>query len=125
MRFVDLDTLFTAHPETGDVGIRTDERAIKFAIKSLIMTDHFERPFQSAIGSPVKQLLFNLIGPNFNVMMQRAITDVITNYEPRVDVTGVVVNGRPDNNSVDININFVIKNTTKPLNVSVVLERTR
>ena len=125
MRFVDLDPSFIAHPETGDVGVRTDERAIKFAIKSLVMTDHFERPFQSAIGSPVKQLLFDLIGPNFNVMMQRAITDVITNYEPRVDVLGVVVRERSEQNSVDITINFRIKNTTKPLDVSVVLERTR
>lgn len=125
MRFVDLDPTFAPHPETGDVGIRTDERAIKLAVKSLVMTNHYERPFQSSIGSPVRQLLFDLMGPNFNIMMQRAITDVITNFEPRVDVLGVIVREKADNNSVDITINFKIKNTNKPLDVSVTLERTR
>lgn len=125
MRFADLDPVFAPHPETGDVGIRTDERAIKQAVKSLVLTNHYERPFQSEIGSPVRQLLFDLMGPNFVIMMKRAITDLITNFEPRVDVLDVIVNTRPDQNSVSITISFRIKNTTKPLDVSVVLERTR
>lgn len=125
MRFVDIDPTFAPHPETGDVGIRTNERAIKFAIRSLVMTNFYERPFRSDIGSPVRQLLFDLSGPNFNIMMQRAITDVITNFEPRVDVLNVAVNERPERHSVDITITFRIKNTTTPLDVSVTLERTR
>jgi len=125
MRFVDIDPSFIPHPETGDIGVRTDERAIKFAVKSLVMTNYYERPFRSSIGSPVKQLLFDLSGPNFNILMQRAITDVITNYEPRVDVLGVAVRVNPDAHSVNITITFRIKNTTKPLDVSVTLERTR
>lgn len=124
-RFVDLDAAFTAHPETGDVSVKTDERAIKFAVKSLVMTNYFERPFRSEIGSPIRQLLFDNIGPNFSILMQRAITDVITNFEPRVDVLNVDVNAQPDNNSVDIRITFRIKNTERPLDVSVTLERTR
>lgn len=125
MRFVDIDPSFAPHPETGDIGIRTDARAIKFAIKSLVMTNHYERPFQSAIGSPVKQLMFDLIGPNFTILMKRAITDVITNFEPRVDVLDVAVRELPDQHSVDIVVSFRIKNTTQPLDVSMTLERTR
>ena len=125
MRFIDLDATFSPHPETGDVGVRTNERAIKFAVKALVLTNHFERPFQSDIGSPVRQLMFDLMGPNFNIMMKKVITDVITNHEPRVDVLDVIVNSRPDANSVSITVIFRIKNTTKPLDVNIILERTR
>lgn len=125
MRFIDLDPNFSAHPETGDINVRTNERAIKFAVKALVLTNHFERPFRSEIGSPVRQLLFDLMGPNFNIMVKKVITDVITNHEPRVDVLDVVVNSRPDANSVSITIIFRIKNTTKPLDVNIILERTR
>jgi phage baseplate assembly protein W len=125
MRFIDLDPTFTPHPETGDVGVRTNERAIKHSIKSLVMTNHYERPFRSEIGSPVKQLLFDLMNPNFSILMKRSIIDLITNFEPRVDVTDVIIKERPDNHSVNININFVIKNTSTPLDISLVLERTR
>jgi phage baseplate assembly protein W len=125
MRFIDLDPTFTPHPETGDVGVRTNERAIKQSIKSLVMTNHYERPFRSEIGSPVKQLLFDLMNPNFSILMKRSIIDLITNFEPRVDVTDVIIKERPDNHSVNININFVIKNTSTPLDISLVLERTR
>ncbi len=125
MRFIDLDPNFSAHPETGDISVRTNERAIKFAVRALVLTNHYERPFQSEIGSPVRQLLFDLMGPNFNIMMKKVITDVITNHEPRVDVLDVVVNSRPDANSVSITIIFRIKNTTKPLDVNIILERTR
>lgn len=125
MRFIDLDPNFLAHPETGDISVRTNERAIKFAVRALVLTNHYERPFQSEIGSPVRQLLFDLMGPNFNIMMKKVITDVITNHEPRVDVLDVVVNSRPDANSVSITIIFRIKNTTKPLDVNIILERTR
>jgi len=105
--------------------VRTNERAIKFAVRALVLTNHYERPFRSEIGSPVRQLLFDLMGPNFNIMMKKVITDVITNHEPRVDVLDVVVNSRPDANSVSITIIFRIKNTTKPLDVNIILERTR
>lgn len=124
-KFVDLDAAFLPHPTTGDIGVRTDERAVKFAIKSLVMTNHYERLFHSEIGSPINQLLFENFGVNFSVILKRAITDVITNHEPRVDVLDVVVDEAPDNNRVYVSIIFRLKNTEKPIDVSITLTRTR
>lgn len=123
--FIDLDAAFQPHPTTGDIGIRTDERAIKFAVKSLILTNHYERLFHSEIGSPINQLLFENFGVNFSVILRQAIVDVITNHEPRVDVMDVVIDEAPDNNRVYITIVFKIKNTEKPIDVSITLTRTR
>lgn len=123
--FVDLDASFMPNPVTGDLTVRTDEQAVKFAIRSLILTNYFERPFQSSLGSPVGQLLFENIGPNFEIILEQSIKDVINNYEPRVDVLNIDVFAKEEYNEVYINIVFKIKNTEKPLDISVTLKRTR
>lgn len=123
--FTDLDATFTANPVTGDVSLRHDEKAIKFAIKALVMTSPFERPFHSEIGSPVRGLLFNNFGDSFEIVLREAISNLISNFEPRVDMLDVEVNPSHDNNRVYVKIIFAIKNTTQPLSVDVTLERTR
>ena len=123
--FIDFDPTFEAHPTTGDLLIRTDERAIKFAVKSLVMTQNFERPFHPELGTPIYRLLFDNFDDMFVITLRQAVTDVISIYEPRVTVMDVTVVPSYDNNSVSISIQFKIKNTERPLNVDVTLERTR
>ena len=123
--FSDLDLNFTAHPVTGDITRRYDENAIKASIKNLLLTRNFERPFHSEIGSPIRSLMFELPGPMFDVMLQRAIIDVINNFEPRVQIIDVRVNDAADLNSVYITLEFKIVNTERPITLDLALERTR
>ena len=123
--FVDIDANFTANPVTGDLTVRTDEQAIKFALRSLLLTNYFERPFHSNIGSPVNALLFENSGPNFKIILRQSIINTITNFEPRVDILDVKVDESPDNNRVYIMITFKIKNTERPIEVGLTLTRTR
>ena len=123
--FSDLDLNFTSHPVTGDITRRFDEDAIKQSVKNLLLTRNFERPFHSEIGSPIRQLLFDLPGPMFTVMLQRAITDVINNFEPRVDIIDVRVDDYSEANEVFITLEFKIVNTERPLTLELALERTR
>ena len=123
--FTDIDPSFEPHPTTGDLLIRTNERAIKFAVKSLVMTGNYERPFRSEIGTPIKRLLFENFDDMTTILIKESVADVITKYEPRVTVLSVEVQEKRDNNSIAITITFKIKNTETPLTVDVVLERTR
>lgn len=123
--FSDLDFNFQPHPVTGDLVVRYDENAIKQSLKNLIMTRNYERPFHSEIGSPVRELLFDLITPMTSLMVRRAIIDLVSNFEPRVVLTDVDVIASPENNSLYVSINFRIVNTEKPLTLDFVLERTR
>ena len=123
--FSDLDLNFTAHPVNGDITRRFDEDAIKQSVKNLLLTRNYERPFHSEIGSPVRQLLFDLPGPMFNVMLQRAVIDVITNFEPRVSIIDVRVDDYSDANEVYITLEFKIVNTERPITLDLALERTR
>lgn len=123
--FTDLDLNFTAHPVTKDITRRYDENAIKASVRNLLLTRNFERPFHSEIGSPIRALLFELPGPMFTIMMQRAIVDVITNFEPRIEIIDVRVVDASDNNAVYITLEFKIVNTERPLTLDLTLERTR
>lgn len=123
--FSDLDLNFTAHPVTGDITRRYDDNAIKQSVKNLLLTRNFERPFHSEIGSPIRQLLFDNPGPMFNVMLQRAVIDVINNFEPRVNIIDVRVDDYSDANEVYVTLEFTIVNTERPLTLELALERTR
>jgi phage baseplate assembly protein W len=123
--FSDLDLNFTKHPVTKDVVRKFDEEAIKAAIKNLVLTQNYERPFHSEIGSQIRGLLFEPATPMLNAMLKRAITNTIINFEPRVRLNDVVVTILPDNNEVYVSINFTIINTTRPVIVDLILTRTR
>jgi phage baseplate assembly protein W len=123
--FSDLDLNFIANPVTGDVSRKYDENAIKQAVKNLVMTNHYERLFHPEIGSQVTQLLFEPAGPLLDAMLTQAITNTITNHEPRVDLMQVSVSSNIDNNAVYVSITFKIINTTSPIVVNLTLQRTR
>ena len=123
--FTDIDPLFEPHPATGDLLIRSNERAIKFAVKSLVLTSNHERLFHSEIGTPIKRLLFENFDDMTTILIKESVADIITKYEPRVTVLSVGVQELRDNNTLNINILFKIKNTETPLSVDVILERTR
>ena len=123
--FSDIELNFIAHPITGDINIRYDDDAIKQSVKNLVLTHNYERPFHSDIGSPVHGLLFELSSPLLSISIKRIITDLIFNYEPRVNLTQVSVNISPENNSVNISIYFTILNTSTPITLDITLERTR
>ena len=69
--------------------------------------------------------MFELPGPMFDVMLQRAIIDVINNFEPRVEIIDVLVNDASDLNAVYVTLEFKIVNTERPITLDLALERTR
>lgn len=124
-QFSDLDLNFTAHPVTGDVAIRYDDDAIKASVKNLVLTQNYERAFHSEIGTPISGLLFELATPMLSSTLKRVVSDLIDNFEPRVNLTDVAVNTSLDNNSVYISIYFTILNTARPITLDLTLSRTR
>lgn len=124
-QFADLDLNFTPHPVTGDVGFKKDENAVKQAVKNLVLTQNFERPFHSEIGSSLRSLLFEPATPMTKEILRKTISDTITNFEPRVELIDVEIRYKLDDTAVDVRIIFKIVNTFTPIDVNLTLERTR
>lgn len=124
-QFADLDLNFTPHPVTGDVGFKKDVNAVKQAVKNLVLTQNFERPFHSEIGSSLRSLLFEPATPMTKEILRKTISDTITNFEPRVELIDVEIRYKLDDTAVDVRVIFKIVNTFTPIDVNLTLERTR
>lgn len=123
--YSDLDLDFIPHPTTGDVLIKTGNEAIKRSIRNLILTNFYDRPFRSYIGSSVQKMLFENIDQLTATTLQDAIINVITNYEPRVRITDLKVNVSADNNGFDVRMVYTIINSNLPVTINFFLERIR
>ena len=123
--FTDIDLRFIAHPVTGDVSTLSNDEAIKASVRNLVLTNFYERKFHPEIGSQITALLFEPSSFMLEVLIKTAITETIINFEPTVKLTDVIVSSSPDNNSIYVTIEFVIVNTTKPIVLTLSLERSR
>jgi phage baseplate assembly protein W len=95
------------------------------ALKNLILTGNYERPFHSEIGSPIRKLLFEPAYPMLGAMLKRTIQDVITSFEPRVNIIDIICVVASDDQTINVTIEFTILNTTAPITLDLTLQRTR
>ena len=123
--FKDLDLNFTLHPVKKDVSKHLNELAIINAVKNLVSTNFFERPFRPEIGSSVRSLLFENVDPLVAVRLERNIAETITNYEPRVSIKKIRARPSPDENSYAVSLTFSIINNPVPVTIDFFLERIR
>ncbi len=123
--FTDFDLSFTPNPGSGDIFTKRDVSSIKQSLRNLILTNHYERPFHPEIGCQVKALLFELFHPATKAAIEKAITDTIENFEPRVSLISVQVTDKSDLNAVDIRLEYSILNTQKIETLQMSLVRTR
>ena len=123
--YSDLDLDFTMNPTTGDVNILYGSQDIKRSVRNLVLTNYYERRFQSTLGSDVSSLLFELDTPLTSVYLQYAISGVINNFEPRVSLQDVTVSNSPDQNGFTVTINYIILNRNLPVTSTIFLERIR
>ena len=128
--YKDISLYFTKNPVTGDVTEVTDVQDIKRAVRNLVLTNRFDRPFHPEIASRVRESLFEMFTPVTINVIRNAITEILTIYEPRVFVTAVEVADPEfsymDQNTLPIKIFFTLQNAPETLEeVNVVLERIR
>lgn len=123
--FVDLDLSFSINPFTKDLYLKTDEDAVKTAVKHLVLTKNFERPFRPEIGTQVTSLLFENFTSAVKIAMERTIRQTIENFEPRVRIIDISVVEKPEEKDLVVTIVFALKNTDTPLTVSTLLSRVR
>jgi len=124
-RFRDIDLDFTRNAVTNDVNVVEDVVAIKRAVRNLVQTNFYERPFRPELGCGVKELLFENFTPMTKIFLQRKIEEVLLNYEPRIDLQNVAVDDDQDNNRLVVDIYFYIVGVPGPQRVSTFLQRVR
>ena len=124
-RYTDLNLMFAPHPYSKDILTRKNVDAIKSSIQNLILTKNYERPFHPEIGSQVNALIFENLVPATIIAIQRSITNVVQQFEPRATVLDVQIVDNSDSNAVDIEVTFTINNVALPVTVTTTISRVR
>ena len=123
--YVDIDLNFTVARST-DIAKKRGENAIKQALKILLLTGPAERLFHPELASGVRDLLFDIVTPTTAYELQTTIEEVINNFEPRVNLVGVVVSADPDEAAYNVSVEFSIVNQPSgSVQLNLFLERLR
>lgn len=120
----DIDFNFTMHPLSNDLSVKKDRRAVEQSMKSLVLTNFYERGFNVEIGANVKASLFENITSLTQQTIKDNITQVLTNFEPDVELVDVKVSKNGDN-SIVAEIFYNIFNDPEIRNVVIPLQRLR
>jgi phage baseplate assembly protein W len=123
--YSDIDFTFTKKPVVGDVALSYDAQAVIRSIRNILLTRHYEKPFNPDFGSNIDAILFEMVSPLSATSLEREIRTTIENYEPRARLSEVIVNPQPDNNAYSVSLSFYIENATLPTTVTLLLERNR
>ena len=124
--FKDISLSFTPHPVTKDLTILKNENSIKRSVRNLVQTIPTERFFNSAIGSEVRNSLFDFVDFGTASVIQNQIEITLENFEPRIDNVTVEVLPRPDMNEFEITVFFDIVGQEIPTqDFTFILEATR
>ena len=121
----DLDLALTLHPIRKDIIPLKDDRAIKNAVKNLLLTNFHERPFQPSIGANLRGLLFEPADGITRIALKDNILRVLIQYEPRIKVLNIDVKNTSNENGYQITVNFLIKEYDRQDTVEIVLRRLR
>lgn len=121
----DLDLSLKVHPVRKDIVPLKDDVAIKNAVKNLLRTNAFERPFQPQLGANLRSLLFEPADSITELALEDQIRRVLVNHEPRIKVLNVTVNDNSDENAYDVTLKYLIKRIQREAEVEIILRRLR
>jgi phage baseplate assembly protein W len=123
--YSDLDLSFVKHPNLSDITPLRDIDAVKQAVKNLVLTNFYERPFHPEIGGNVSAKLFEPADRFTASEIRDEIKQVLKKYEPRVNGVKVQVFDESDANRYVVNILFNVIFLQVQTEVSFNLQRLR
>jgi len=120
----DLDLSLKRHPITGKITTLKDDAAVKNAVKNLVLTNFFERPFQPSLGANLRGLLFEPADGVTRLAIKDNIEGVVK-AEPRIKLLALSVIDLSDKNAYRVTMKYRIRESNKVEDVEIVLRRLR
>ena len=125
-RFKDISLSFKRHPVTNDILALRNEDAIKRSVRNLVETINEERFFNPLLGSRVRESLFEVPDNTIRATLKSQIENSILNFEPRVNLTDVIINHPNDTNDLEVTVAYdIIGQEATPQEITFILQPTR
>jgi phage baseplate assembly protein W len=111
--YKDIDLTLALNSSTGDIYRKKDASAVKQSIKTLLLTNRFEKPFRPQFGANLQSLLFGLADGLTGKDITERIKESIEAFEPRARLQKLKVTSVPDRNSIRVRVEFKVVNSTR------------
>ena len=107
-KFKDLSMSFESNPLNDDLVSLSDTAAIARSIRNIVFTQPGEKFFNPDFGSRITESLFENVDEVSALAIEDEIKSSIINFEPRVNLSFVNVNPNPDDNEMNVTIEYEI-----------------
>ena len=125
IKYSDITTGFVKHTVTTDLARITNFDSVRRSVRSLILTNKYERLLDPRIGGNISALLFEPMTPDTTILLKNAIDTTIKNYEPRAIISEIQVIPDYDRNAYYVSITFSLKYLTQQTTLELFLDRIR
>ena len=113
-KFKDLSMSFKTNPLNDDLIGLKNTSAIARSLKNIVFTQPGEKFFNPDFGSRITESLFENVDDVSALAIEDEIRSSIINFEPRVNLLNVSVNPNPDDNEMNVTIEYEITGIVIP-----------
>ena len=107
-KFKDISMSFESNPLNDDLVSLSDTAAIARSIRNIVFTSPGEKFFNPDFGSRISESLFENVDNVSALAIEDEIKSSIINFEPRVNLLNTVVVPNPDDNEMNVTIEYEI-----------------
>ena len=113
-KFKDLSMSFKTNPLNDDLIGLKNTNAIARSLKNIVFTQPGEKFFNPDFGSRITESLFDNVDDVSALAIEDEIRSSIINFEPRVNLLDVSVNPNPDDNEMNVVIQYEVTGIDVP-----------
>ena len=113
-KFKDISMSFETNPLNDDLVSLSDTSAIARSIRNIVFTSPGEKFFQPDFGSRISESLFENVDTVSALAIEDEIRSSIINFEPRVNLLDATVIPNPDDNEMNVTIEYEINGIDIP-----------
>ena len=113
-KFKDLSMSFKTNPLNDDLIGLKNTNAIARSLKNIVFTQPGEKFFNPDFGSRISESLFENVDDVSALAIEDEIRSSIINFEPRVNLLDVSVNPNPDDNEMNVVIQYEVTGIDVP-----------
>ena len=113
-KFKDLSMSFKTNPLNDDLIGLKNTNAVARSLKNIVFTQPGEKFFNPDFGSRISESLFENVDDVSALAIEDEIRSSIINFEPRVNLLDVSVNPNPDDNEMNVVIQYEVTGIDVP-----------
>jgi Bacteriophage baseplate protein W len=103
---------------SGCLGYVAGDANVEQSLHILLMTELGERVMRPDFGTEAPRLVFSPGSTQYLRLLEKTISDAVTNWEPRVDLTSVLAEADPVNQfNITVSISYTVRQTNTSNNM--------